>query len=774
MKQKYIWLFGENGGQTANNNSFYMWKHIVDRHFYELDAFFIAEKTPGVMTVYKTLSDKMKSRIIWRNSIRHISLFIEADMLFVTLSYTDVQPQNVGPKSYKPMPVAPLVYLQHGTLAIKQLGYENNYANNTMFRFLIYNPRIRQKLIDINGFKAYQIHDAVFHPRYAELAHRFLSREPSKQKKIFWFITWREYFDDGMKAKLFVRSILRVLHNSQFIQYTQDTGCRITICLHRNFAERHVEMIQNACKKIPHAEVVYSADVDVMDYLVSHDVLITDYSSIAFDFTFLKKPVVLYQPDFEEYIEHRKLYCGEEELRSVNIEMPRRLVETIVSEQYGINPFFIKNSHECTDMEEVASGKYIEQLYQYFWKKEQKSVAVLGYDFSGIGGTVFATRALMEGLLEKGFLVRAYTLKQIREFKVPSGLALKPATKEYGKRLGEKIAQKAVWMKKNYSYLQYDPLLKYIHPLAGKRMTRWMKNIHANTVISTRESLHLFLQSATSDMIHNKVYYFHTSAAVVESLFPGVMGMLQETGIEKAAFVTEKNRMALAEFWGYLNYKSYVVTGNSVDSSRSLTENEICKKVDWMKENLHADRAASRRKGTDNTTRCMTMLRINKDRSADLDYLLGFANEIRTRGVDDILISIYGGGDYVDEFLNEVDRRELDEYIEYCGETEDIKSVIADADVLVDFSKIQSFGMTYIEAILNGCMILCRHNEGSDEVLADMPDAFYKNYLELIEKIHGVKRILPEQLYDNYKAISKRYGRTAVVQRLISLIGDES
>ena len=37
----------------------------------------------------------------------------------------------------------------------------------------------------------------------------------------------------------------------------------------------------------------------------------------------------------------------------------------------------------------------------------------------------------------------------------------------------------------------------------------------SKTVISTRESLHLFLNDATSEKIEEKIYFFHCTAALV-------------------------------------------------------------------------------------------------------------------------------------------------------------------------------------------------------------------------------------------------------------------
>ncbi|MGP5164322.1 CDP-glycerol glycerophosphotransferase family protein [Arthrobacter rhombi] len=53
---------------------------------------------------------------------------------------------------------------------------------------------------------------------------------------------------------------------------------------------------------------VVPADIDTYDALAVTDVLVTDYSSIFFDFLGAKKPIVFYAYDLEEYVAERGLY----------------------------------------------------------------------------------------------------------------------------------------------------------------------------------------------------------------------------------------------------------------------------------------------------------------------------------------------------------------------------------------------------------------------------------------------------------------------------------
>ena len=47
---------------------------------------------------------------------------------------------------------------------------------------------------------------------------------------------------------------------------------------------------------------------DIQDLLIHTGTLITDYSSVLFDFVLLDRPIILYPYDFEEFLENRSMY----------------------------------------------------------------------------------------------------------------------------------------------------------------------------------------------------------------------------------------------------------------------------------------------------------------------------------------------------------------------------------------------------------------------------------------------------------------------------------
>lgn len=117
---KFIWLIGENLGNTANNNGFYFWRHTV-QIYDDIDKFYILAKTSDNISFYHSLSPELRKWIVWKDSLAHLRLYLKADMLFVTLSFRDVRPEQILWKKYDFKIEAPVVYLQHGTTAIKKL-----------------------------------------------------------------------------------------------------------------------------------------------------------------------------------------------------------------------------------------------------------------------------------------------------------------------------------------------------------------------------------------------------------------------------------------------------------------------------------------------------------------------------------------------------------------------------------------------------------------------------------------------------------------------------
>lgn len=748
--KEIVWLFGENEGNTLNNNSYFTWEQIV-QYEDEIKKYFIVKKNKKNRQLVSKLPREKQKYIVWKNSLKHWNLYLKADMFWVSLSYKDVIPNKLFILNTKLGPKKPIIYMQHGTLGIKKIGYTGKSYNNNMFRFLVYNDKIIEDLKKQNEFKDYQLYKMIYHPRYKELLKISDNCTSENKKQILFFMTWREYFGDNKQTEVFINKLQKLLTNKKLQNFLKEKGYKIKVCLHQFFYDTNK---LDKLNRINGIELVTPKQVDVMHEIATSNVLITDYSSVGFDFTFLNKPVILYQPDLNTYLKYRQTYCSIEELKKYSVQDTLKLIDIIINEKFEVNDFFRSRLPKKIDYDYVRQGKHILKLYEDMKWAQLNSISFIGYNFYGRGGTVSATKALAEALLEKGYLVHLYSLKKTKNANLvlPRGLNCRSAYANSGRK-SEKL-KRLYRLKSHYSYLKYDCNRKLLIPYAGIALRKFLENTKSKTVVSTRESLHLFLNEAKSKHIKNKVYFFHTDANIVNKMYPGLMPELEKIELKKCAFVTNKNYEAYINNFDMKKIDSYAVVGNCIQSDNMVELNDI-KKI--SKKPLYTG---------------ITMLRMSEDRRQDILKIVEYGKYLKNNKIKSIRIDVYGMGALEEEFKDLIKKQGIGRYIKYCGFTDCPSEEIIQRDFLVDFSLHQSFGMTYIEGILNGKKVFATMTNGSKEVLKDIPNSYFETFEELTNNILNLHSITVKELKENYTKICKDYSRESVADKFLKLLGE--
>jgi len=127
-------------------------------------------------------------------------------------------------------------------------------------------------------------------PRHDRLQNR-------TNKKITISLTWRKYLV-GVNAERFAESnyykaYKKILDNDKLVSRLKEYG--YTLCL-----KLHPEM-EHFKNTFSVAEGIEFWDAPYKDIFAESELLITDYSSIAFDFAQLRKPVIYFQFDADEF-----------------------------------------------------------------------------------------------------------------------------------------------------------------------------------------------------------------------------------------------------------------------------------------------------------------------------------------------------------------------------------------------------------------------------------------------------------------------------------------
>ncbi len=751
--KKVVWLFGENDSRTMNNNSYYFFKHVCDLED-EIEKYYILEKNSKNAKLIKEMPFNIKSKIIWKNSIKHWKVYLNSDLHLVTLSCRDVTPSKLLFKNIKMRVKKPIIYLQHGTIAMKKLGYHGRSYNNNMFRFFVYNEKVLKQLEEENQFKPYQLYYAKYHPRYMELIKK---NEELNKNQILYFLTWREYLGDNKETKKLLTIIENLISNKELISYLEKNKTTFKLCLHQFFDE---EVLSDINKKINKEifEIVTPSKINVMDELAQSKLLITDYSSVGFDFTFLNKPVILFTPDIKEYLTERDMYCKIEELEKYAIKDVKILVETITNNRYQINEFFRSRLPEKIDHEYIKNGHHITDMYNYLKEKSLNKISFIGYKFGGSGGTVSATKSLAEKLMERGYLVELVSLngttKNRTEF--PEGIneiKLTRRNNQFYTKFYENFLRKIPKKKQFMGDIKHDHSYQHLVINIGKRINKFLEKTNSKTVISTRESLHPYLSKAVNNKIKNKVYFFHTDANAFEKFFSNLKPTLEKYEYDKCVFVSESNYQKYRKKFN-LKMNKHIVIGNTIESNRIIPKNEI--KVPNKKQVYTG----------------IVLARLSDDRIFDINNIISFGKLLKSKNIKNIKINVFGKGHQAKYLENEIKENEIEDFIVYQGHTSNPTEEIQRNDFLIDFSENQSFGMIYIEGILAGKKVYATKNDGSKEVLEGISDSIYNNHEQLLKYLKNFDKITLEELQKNYEIIINKYGNDIIVEKFINYLDD--
>lgn len=84
----------------------------------------------------------------------------------------------------------------------------------------------------------------------------------------------------------------------------------------------------------------FPTDYETYDFLNASDMLITDYSSIMFDYAVSKKKIILFTYDRKEYLGDRGIYIGLDDMDLPKVDTVEELVAEINKEEYAYPKFY--------------------------------------------------------------------------------------------------------------------------------------------------------------------------------------------------------------------------------------------------------------------------------------------------------------------------------------------------------------------------------------------------------------------------------------------------
>lgn len=202
------------------------------------------------------------------------------------------------------------------------------------------------------------------------------------EKLVFYAPTWRGTHGDIDFDYKKLQSDINALSNLK--------GARIVFRGH--------SLLQNALSEMNLDIQVAPDELDTNKLLAITDILITDYSSVLFDYLPTRRPLILYMYDIKEYKEERGLYFSENELPGKKCYNIKELLKTLSGLLKHEEKYF--NEHDINKFAPHDDGNVSERVVKALFNDDytglkiintipqnKKSLLIYGGPFMGNGIT---------------------------------------------------------------------------------------------------------------------------------------------------------------------------------------------------------------------------------------------------------------------------------------------------------------------------------------------------------------------------------------------------
>jgi len=276
-----IWLVGEQPFK-AQDTGLAMFRHLRQRHP-EIDAYYVMDTTSPEYANVAPLGNVVQHR-----SKEHVRVSLLAEKVLGSHHPDFLYPLRT--EQYRRAVRATRIFLQHGVMAIKWMAplYGKGASDFDTDLFIVSSQREKQYIVSDFGWRP----DEVAVTGLSRFDTLFDGDVPVR-RQLMVMPTWRTWLldaDEYLESEYHARW-WALLHSERLAKLLEQYDMELVLCLHSN-----MRAFAHLFDDTP-ARVIDQGEVDVQHLLKESSVLVTDFSSVGFDFAFLDKPVAYYQFD---------------------------------------------------------------------------------------------------------------------------------------------------------------------------------------------------------------------------------------------------------------------------------------------------------------------------------------------------------------------------------------------------------------------------------------------------------------------------------------------
>ncbi len=285
-----VWLIGENQGEALQDNGYAFYK-FCRRLYPEMPVYFALKLESPLYT--KELSGD--PNVLAYGSISHIKIFSAATHFFYSHTYRDLMYRRFFEIFGRGRV---MVHLHHGSLGFKKFD-EFLYRNRNIMDVYTVGSELERSIL---------VHQADVDDHRIKVTgyarNDYLLEEPSVlQRQIVYIPTHRRHLGRDTRVE-FLDKIEKLLYRSDLIRLLEKNDFSLKIFLHAH-TQKTLNFENSFHQRI---QVLRYGETSVRKLLRDSMLMITDYSSVCWDFLTLGKPVLFYRFDVGSYSKLRGSY----------------------------------------------------------------------------------------------------------------------------------------------------------------------------------------------------------------------------------------------------------------------------------------------------------------------------------------------------------------------------------------------------------------------------------------------------------------------------------
>ncbi|MGD7043299.1 CDP-glycerol glycerophosphotransferase family protein [Jeotgalibacillus proteolyticus] len=349
-----IWLIGERP-DTAQDTGYHFFRYCRLEHPNAKVYYAIEEGSHDLKNI------KDLGNVLIAGSPEHFKIASMATALIGSHDFDYFLPfKGAQTENYKR---AVKVFLQHGVLGRKMVEYNKKFYKYPFDIFCVSSTDEKNMVVEQLGYEDNDLKVTGL-SRFDELI-----KDHDPQREILLIPTWREWLNttDALMQSEYLKRYTSFLKNPELIKLLKRYNLTLNFYPHYRMQQFFDDFGVSFDDSI---KFIRLGEKNVQDLLKENSLMITDYSSVSFDFSYLSKPVIYYHFDRDSFFKGGIMRPFEETFLGDVVHTEEELIECI---KKSIEIGFHENA-EANNKKHLIFDHIDQKNCERIWNEVEKEI----------------------------------------------------------------------------------------------------------------------------------------------------------------------------------------------------------------------------------------------------------------------------------------------------------------------------------------------------------------------------------------------------------------